>query len=128
MDYAGHRVIGHHGGVKGYRSMIMFDPALKSGVVVLWNSSSSRPNGIEYEVMDMIYHLPFRDWLGLRRRRPARRRRERQAAEAANEGGGVRHRGEGRGSVETRRAFRLGYGSRLMTACTAGLRSAQIGR
>ena len=23
-----------------------------------------RPNGIEYEVMDMIYGLPFRDWLG----------------------------------------------------------------
>jgi beta-lactamase class C len=65
MDYAGHRVIGHHGGVKGYRSMIMFDPALKSGVVVLWNSASSRPNGIEYEVMDMVYHLPFHDWLGI---------------------------------------------------------------
>ncbi len=65
IDYAGHRVIGHHGGVKGYRSMIMFDPALKSGVVVLWNSASSRPNGIEYEVMDMVYHLPFRDWMFL---------------------------------------------------------------
>ena len=25
-DYAGHRVIGHHGGVTGYRSLIMFDP------------------------------------------------------------------------------------------------------
>ncbi len=29
MDYAGHRVVGHHGGVKGYRSMILFDPALQ---------------------------------------------------------------------------------------------------
>jgi beta-lactamase class C len=65
LDYAGHRVIGHHGGVRGYRSMIMFDPALHSGVVVLWNSASPRPNGIEYEVMDMIYRLPFRDWLEL---------------------------------------------------------------
>jgi beta-lactamase class C len=65
LDYAGHRVIGHHGGVRGYRSMIMFDPALKAGVVVLWNSSSRRPNGIEYEVMDMVYRLPFRDWLEL---------------------------------------------------------------
>jgi len=65
MDYAGHRVIGHHGGVRGYRSMIMFDPALHSGVVVLWNSSAGRPNGIEYEVMDMVYRLPFRDWLDL---------------------------------------------------------------
>jgi beta-lactamase class C len=65
IDYAGHRVIGHHGGVRGYRSMIMFDPALHSGVVVLWNGSSPKPNGIEYEVMDMIYRLPFHDWLGL---------------------------------------------------------------
>src|SRR5204863_8845298 len=63
MDYAGHQVIGHHGGVKGYRSMIMFDPQLKSGVVVLWNSASALPNGIEYEVMDMVYRLPFHEWL-----------------------------------------------------------------
>ena len=65
MDYAGHRVVGHHGGVRGYRSMIMFDPALRSGVVVLWNGTASRPNGLEYEVMDSIYRLPFRDWLDI---------------------------------------------------------------
>ena len=65
LDYAGHRVVGHHGGVRGYRSMILLDPALHSGVVVLWNSSSPRPNAIEYEVMDMIYSLPFQDWLEL---------------------------------------------------------------
>ena len=65
IDYAGHRVIGHHGGVRGYRSMIMFDPQLRSGVVALWNSSTSKPNGLEYEVMDAIYRLPFRDWLGI---------------------------------------------------------------
>jgi beta-lactamase class C len=65
IDYAGHRVIGHHGGVRGYRSMIMFDPTLRSGIVALWNSSSSRPNGLEYEVMDAVYHLPVRDWLGI---------------------------------------------------------------
>jgi len=65
LDYAGHRVIGHHGGVRGYRSLILFDPEQRSGVVVLWNSSSPRPNAIEYEVMDMVYRLPFRDWLEL---------------------------------------------------------------
>jgi beta-lactamase class C len=64
-DYAGHKVVGHHGGVRGYRSLIMFDPARKSGVVALWNSSTSQPNGLEYEVMDMIYHLPARDWLAI---------------------------------------------------------------
>lgn len=64
-DYAGHRIVGHHGGVAGYRSLIMFDPRKKSGVVALWNSNTSQPAGIEIEVMDMIYGLPFRDWLEL---------------------------------------------------------------
>ncbi len=65
FDYAGNRVVGHHGGVAGYRSLILFDPARKSGVVALWNSGTGRPNGIEYEVMDMLYQLPARDWLEL---------------------------------------------------------------
>lgn len=65
LDYSGHRVIGHHGGVRGYRSMILFDPQRKSGIVALWNSATNAPNGIEYEVMDMILGLPFHDWLGL---------------------------------------------------------------
>jgi beta-lactamase class C len=65
FDYAGHRVVGHHGGVRGYRSMILFDPRQRSGIVALWNSSSSAPNAIEYEVMDMIYRLDRRDWLDL---------------------------------------------------------------
>lgn len=65
FNYAGNKVVGHHGGVAGYRSLILFDPARKSGVVALWNMGTSRPNGIEYEVMDMIYGLPFKDWLKL---------------------------------------------------------------
>jgi beta-lactamase class C len=64
-DYAGNTVVGHHGGVTGYRSLIMFDPDKKAGVVALWNSSTSQPGGLEFEVMDMVYRLPFKDWLGL---------------------------------------------------------------
>jgi beta-lactamase class C len=64
-DYAGHEIIGHRGGIKGYRSLILFDPQRKSGVVALWNSDTWQPGGLEFEVMDMIYHLPFRDWLEL---------------------------------------------------------------
>ena len=64
-DYAGHRIIGHRGGIKGYRSFILFDPVKKSGVVALWNSDTWQPGGLEFEVMDQIYHLPFRDWLEL---------------------------------------------------------------
>jgi beta-lactamase class C len=63
--YAGHRIIGHRGGINGYRSLILFDPQKKSGVVALWNSNTSQPGGLEFEVMDMIYHLPFRDWMEL---------------------------------------------------------------
>ncbi|MEO0881415.1 MAG: serine hydrolase domain-containing protein [Pseudomonadota bacterium] len=65
-DYAGqHRVIGHRGAVRGYRAMILFDPERDTGVVALWNSSSRRPVGIQYEVMDMVYDLPQTDWLQL---------------------------------------------------------------
>jgi len=64
-DYSGHKVIAHRGGVRGYRSLIMFDPVKKSGIVALWNSSTNQPGGLEFEVMDMIYHLPSRDWMAL---------------------------------------------------------------
>ena len=64
-DYSGHRMVGHRGGINGYRSLILFDPKLKTGVVALWNSNSSQPGGLEFEVMDMAYRLPFRDWLKL---------------------------------------------------------------
>ena len=68
-DYAGHHIVGHRGGVSGYRSLILFDPAKKSGVVALWNSNTSQPGGLEFEVMDMLYRLPFRDWMELDRSR-----------------------------------------------------------
>ena len=64
-DYVGHRIVGHRGGINGYRSLILFDPKLKSGVVALWNSSTSQPAGLEFEVMDMLYKLDFRDWMEL---------------------------------------------------------------
>ncbi|URD62269.1 beta-lactamase family protein [Sphingomonas sp. KRR8] len=68
-DYAGHNIVGHRGGINGYRSLILFDPAKKSGVVALWNSNTNQPGGLEFEVMDMLYHLPFRDWLELSKTR-----------------------------------------------------------
>ncbi len=62
---AGHRVVGHRGAVDGYRSLILFDPERQSGVVALWNSNSRKPVGVQFEVMDMIYDLPAKDWIGL---------------------------------------------------------------
>jgi len=82
-DYAGHRIVGHRGGVSGYRSLILFDPDRKSGVVALWNSNSNQPGGLEFEVMDMLYRLPFRDWMELDRG-PARAAPEPGDPEAAD--------------------------------------------
>ena len=84
-DYAGHHIVGHRGGINGYRSLILFDPAKKSGVVALWNSNTSQPGGLEFEVMDMVYHLPFRDWLELNTKMPAQTI---AAAESEPENGG----------------------------------------
>ncbi len=67
-DYAGHHIVGHRGGINGYRSLILFDPEKKSGVVALWNSNTNQPGGLEFEVMDRLYGLPFRDWLELNSR------------------------------------------------------------
>jgi beta-lactamase class C len=85
-DYSGHRIVGHRGGIDGYRSLILFDPAKKSGVVALWNSNTNQPGGLEFEVMDMIYHLPFRDWLELNSR-PGSRTQEIAEADSQVENG-----------------------------------------
>ena len=63
--YQGRQVIGHRGAVAGYRSLILFDPLLKAGVGMLWNSTAIEPTGMQLEVLDMLYHQPFKDWLEL---------------------------------------------------------------
>ena len=64
-DYGDNTVVGHRGAVEGYRASIMFDPDRKTGVAVLWNSSTSRPAGLALEVMDQVYAAPRRDWMRL---------------------------------------------------------------
>ena len=65
--YNGRELIGHRGAVDGYRSLILFDPLLKAGVGMLWNSQAVEPTGIQLEVFDMLYNLPFKDWVELER-------------------------------------------------------------
>ncbi|MDG2530718.1 serine hydrolase domain-containing protein [Caulobacter endophyticus] len=65
FGYQGHRLAGHSGAVDGYRATMMFDPARKTGVVMLWNSESSLPFKLQAEVFDLYYHRPFTDWLEL---------------------------------------------------------------
>ena len=62
-DYNGHKVVGHRGGVQGYRALVLFDPARRSGIAMMWNSPHTRPIGLQMEFMDQLYGLPKRDWL-----------------------------------------------------------------
>jgi len=66
--YAGHKVIGHRGGVQGYRALVLFDPEQRSGIAMMWNSPHSRPIGLQLEFMDQLYGLPKRDWLRLNKK------------------------------------------------------------
>jgi beta-lactamase class C len=66
FDYKGHHLIGHSGGVSGYRSTMMFDPATKTGVVMLWNSDANLPFRFQAEFFDRAYRLPFTDYLDLK--------------------------------------------------------------
>jgi beta-lactamase class C len=102
-DYAGHKIVGHRGGVAGYRSLILFDPALKSGVVALWNSNTSQPGGLEFEVMDMLYHLPFRDWMELDSKRGAARPQAPAEEEAEQAAPDIAAAGSGGGPSRGRR-------------------------
>ena len=67
-DYHGHKVVGHRGGVEGYRALVLFDPEKQSGIAMMWNSPHSRPIGLQMEFLDQLYGLPKRDWLRLKER------------------------------------------------------------
>jgi beta-lactamase class C len=56
-DYAGHKLVGHRGAVRGYRAMILFDPKTDTGIAAMWNSETNKPVNLQYEVMDMALGL-----------------------------------------------------------------------
>lgn len=56
-DYKGRRVVGHRGAVQGYRAMVIFDPELKTGMAMLWNTGVGHPTKIQMDVIDMA-HAP----------------------------------------------------------------------
>ena len=64
-DFDGHRVVGHRGAVEGYRAAVLYDPEIKTGVAMLWNSSTGRPNGLQLEIFDQVYGTAKRDWMRL---------------------------------------------------------------
>lgn len=68
-DYHGHKVVGHRGGVQGYRALVLFDPERQAGIAMMWNSPHTRPIGLQMEFLDQLYGLPKRDWLRLNKTR-----------------------------------------------------------
>ncbi|QNQ10392.1 beta-lactamase family protein [Sphingomonas alpina] len=66
FTYAGHSLVGHRGSVDGYGSLILFDPADRSGIVMLWNSNRATAARLQLEFFDMLYGLPPTDWLDLK--------------------------------------------------------------
>lgn len=65
FHYVGHALVGHRGSVDGYGSLILFDPADRSGIVMLWNSNQYKAARLQLEFFDMLYGLPPTDWLEL---------------------------------------------------------------
>lgn len=65
FHYAGHTLVGHRGSVDGYGSLILFDPADRSGIVMLWNSNRHVAARLQLEFFDMLYGLAPTDWLEL---------------------------------------------------------------
>jgi len=66
-NYDGHHLIWHRGAVHGSRSLIIFDPAARFGVAMLWNSNAVKPTALPLEILDQYYGRPFRDWLEINR-------------------------------------------------------------
>jgi len=54
-DYKGRRVVGHRGAVQGYRSLVLFDPELNTGIAMMWNSGHHHPVRLQTEILDQLY-------------------------------------------------------------------------
>ena len=65
FNYAGRRLVGHSGAVDGFRSTMIFDPAARTGVAVMWNSGWGRPFRMPFAVLDSYYGQSGNDWLDL---------------------------------------------------------------
>jgi beta-lactamase class C len=65
FTYAGRRLVGHSGAVDGFRATMIFDPATRTGVAVMWNSGWGRPFRMPFAVFDSYYGQIGNDWLDL---------------------------------------------------------------
>jgi hypothetical protein len=73
LDYRGHKLITHTGGLPGYVSRVALVPDRKVGVAVLTNMESGAAfNALAWTVLDQLLGAPAHDWIaaydGLERR------------------------------------------------------------
>lgn len=63
MDYHGHEIIFHTGGVDGMLSLVGLVPEEDLGVVILSNKLPQYfYNALFYQILDAFWGLPYRDW------------------------------------------------------------------
>jgi len=56
----------HYGyGWRIYDHAAFFDPARRAGIAVMWNTSHTKPVGLQLEFLDQLYGLERKDWLQL---------------------------------------------------------------
>lgn len=48
--YKGRPLVGHSGGLAGYRAAMLFDPDARTGVVMLWNSRARPPFALQLDI------------------------------------------------------------------------------
>ena len=63
--YGRHRLVGHSGAVDGFRATMIFEPATRNGVVVMWNSNWGRPFRVPFAVFDSYDKRLDSRWLDL---------------------------------------------------------------
>lgn len=65
MDYAGHRLVSHSGGVEGYFAQVAYLPERGRGIVILSNTRGARAGKILPTWLDHELGLPRTDWFQL---------------------------------------------------------------
>lgn len=65
FNYGTRKLAGHSGAVDGYRTTMIFEPATRNGVAVMWNSNWGRPFRIPFAVFDAIDKRTDSNWLDL---------------------------------------------------------------
>jgi CubicO group peptidase (beta-lactamase class C family) len=64
LDYRGHKLITHTGGLPGYVSRVAMLPDLKAGVAVLTNMESGAAfNALTWTILDHLVGAPAHDWI-----------------------------------------------------------------